>query len=254
MDLQWDFSGKVAMATGAASGMGLLFCQCFAAAGGNVVMTDINMEVLEPLAAEINAKGAGRAIAVPCDVRSYEQICAARDAGLEAFGRIDVMLNTAGGDEMRMLNVSGEFADVDISVYDWSLEVNLRGQFYCAHAVMKPMREQQSGLIINIGSISGAEGTGSGIGYATSKSAAMSGLTKSLAQYGSRYGIRCVCVSPGPVLTRPGMASMKTAMGRAADPEEIIDSVLFLASDKSRFTTGVNLLIDGGRLIARDRT
>ena len=73
-------------------------------------------------------------------------------------------------------------------------------------------------------------------------------------KYGAKYGVRCCCVSPGPVLTRPGMAGMKTAMGRAADPEEIIDSVLFLASDKSRFTTGVNLLIDGGRLIARDRT
>ena len=82
----------------------------------------------------------------------------------------------------------------------------------------------------------------------------MNGLTKSLALYGSRYGVRCVCVSPGPVLTRPGMAGMKTALGRAADPQEIIDAVLFLASDHSAFTTGINFLIDGGRLVARDRT
>lgn len=247
MEFKMDFSGKTAIATGAASGMGLLFCQCFAAAGGNVVMTDINMEALEPLVAEINGKDGGRAIGLKCDVRDYEQVCAVRDAALEAFGRVDVMLNTAGGAEMRMLNVSGEFPDVPIDVYDWSLEVNLRGQFYCAHAVMKPMREQKSGLIINVGSITGAEGDGGNVGYSTSKSAAMYGLTKSLAQYGARYGIRCVCVSPGPVLTRPGMAGMKTMLGRAAEPQEIIDLMLYLCSDHGAFINGENIMIDGGR-------
>ena len=82
----------------------------------------------------------------------------------------------------------------------------------------------------------------------------MYGMTKSLALYGAKYGIRCVCVSPGPVLTRPGMAGMKTAMKRAAQPQEIVDAILFLASEKSAFTTGINMLIDGGRVIARDRT
>jgi NAD(P)-dependent dehydrogenase (short-subunit alcohol dehydrogenase family) len=83
--------------------------------------------------------------------------------------------------------------------------------------------------------------------YPTSKAALMFGLTKSIAQYGAKYGIRCVCVSPGPVLTRPGMSSMKTLLGRAAEPQEIIDLILFIASDKGQFINGENIMIDGGR-------
>ncbi|MBO7187882.1 MAG: SDR family oxidoreductase, partial [Clostridia bacterium] len=75
----------------------------------------------------------------------------------------------------------------------------------------------------------------------------MHGLTKSIAQYGAKYGVRCVCVSPGPVLTRANMAGMKTLMGRAADPQEIVDLCLFIASDKGQFINGENILIDGGR-------
>jgi 3-oxoacyl-[acyl-carrier protein] reductase len=119
---------------------------------------------------------------------------------------------------------------------------------------MKQMREQKSGVIINIGSITGEEGCAKNVAYSSSKSGAMYGMTKSLALYGAKYGVRCCCVSPGPVLTRPGMAHMKTALGRAAEPQEIVDAILFFASDKSAFTTGVNILIDGGRYVARDRT
>ena len=75
----------------------------------------------------------------------------------------------------------------------------------------------------------------------------MYGLTKSIAQYGSRHNIRCVCVSPGPVLTRANMARMKTLLGRAAEPQEIIDLVLFIASEKGQFINGENIMIDGGR-------
>ena len=75
----------------------------------------------------------------------------------------------------------------------------------------------------------------------------MYGLTKSLAQYGSKYHVRCVCVSPGPVLTRAAMAGMRTLLGRAAEPQEIIDLILLIASDKGQFITGENIMIDGGR-------
>ena len=109
------------------------------------------------------------------------------------------------------------------------------------------MRKQKSGLIINIGSISGAEGDATGMDYPTSKAGLMYGLTKSIAQYGSYYNIRCVCVSPGPVLTRANMANMKTLLGRAAEPQEIIDLCLFIASEKGQFINGENILIDGGR-------
>ena len=246
-----QFQNKTAISTGAASGMGLLLARCWAAEGGNVLMCDINESVLMEKAAEINAEGIGRAVPMVCDVRDYHQVCAARDRAVAEFGSIDLMCNFAGVTAVRMLqtdrNAYPEFPDVPIEVFDWGLDVNLRAQLYFDHAVMKQMREQKSGLIINIGSITGEEGDGYGVEYSTAKSGAMYGLTKSVAKAGAPHNVRCVCVSPGPVLTRPAMAGMKTLMGRAADPQEIIDLVLFLASDKGQFINGTNILIDGGR-------
>lgn len=245
-----DFNGKTAISTGAASGMGLLFAQCFAQRGGNVLLCDVNEAVLKQKVDEINQSG-GKAAGIVCDVRDYAQVCAACDKAVELFGSIDVMANFAGGTAVRMQKVDREkypeFPDVPIDVYDWGIDVNLKGPFYFAHAVLKQMREQKSGLIINIGSITGAEGDGYGMDYPTSKAGLMYGLTKSIAQYGSNYGIRCVCVSPGPVLTRAAMANMKTLLGRAAEPQEIVDLCLFLASDKGQFINGENIMIDGGR-------
>ena len=246
-----DFSGQVAISTGAASGMGLLFAQNFAELGGNVAMCDVNEQVLNEKVAEINANGKGKALAIVCDVRDYAQVCAARDKTVEVFGRIDIMLNFAGGSSTRINRVDTtvypEFPDVPIDIFDWGIDVNLKGPFYFDHAVLKQMREQKSGLIINVGSIVGAEGCEMDLDYATSKAGLMYGLTKSIAQYGARHGIRCVCVSPGPILTRAAMAKLRTLAGRAGDPQEVIDLCLFLASDKGKFINGENIMIDGGR-------
>jgi len=246
-----DFAGKTAISTGAASGMGLLFAQNWTELGGNAVLCDVNQAVLEEKVAEINAKGKGKAIGVVCDVRDYSQVCAARDQAVAAFGSIDVMANFAGGTAVRMRKVDREqypeFPDVPIEVYDWGIDVNLKGPFYFAHAVLKHMRQQKSGLILNIGSVTGQDGDSYGMDYPTSKAGLMFGLTKSIAQFGAPYGIRCVCVSPGPVLTRAAMANMKTLLGRAGQPQEIIDLCLFIASEKGQFINGENIMIDGGR-------
>ena len=116
---------------------------------------------------------------------------------------------------------------------------------------MKQMREQKSGVIICIGSITGEEGSGDNVGYGTSKSAAMNGLCKSLARAGAPYNVRCVSVAPGPVLTRAAMANMKTMAGRAAEPQEIVDLILYLSSEQGAFINGTNILIDGGRNAGR---
>ena len=244
-----DFSGKAAISTGAASGMGLLFAQNFADLGGNVVLCDVNDEVLKEKVDEINSKGKGKVIGVHCDVRDYNQVTNACKTCVDTFGRIDIVCNFAGGYARRMLNIPGnlDFTEVPIDVYDWGLDVNLKGPFYFAHASLGIMKNQKSGLIINIGSITGAEGDFMGMDYPTAKAGLMHGLTKSIAQYGESYGIRSVCVSPGPVLTREAMSKMKTLLGRAAEPQEIIDLVLFIASDKGQFINGENIMIDGGR-------
>lgn len=248
-----EFKSKTAISTGAASGMGLLFAQNFARLGGNVLMCDVNEEALAAAVEGINAEGVGRAVGILCDVRDYGQVCAARDKAVEEFGSIDVMANFAGGSSVRIKHIGRdeypEFPDIPIEVFDWGLDVNLKGPFYFNHAVLKQMREQKSGLIINIGSVSGVDGSAYGMDYPTAKCGLMYGLTKSIAQYGAPYNIRCVCVSPGPVLTRADMAKMKTMMGRAAEPQEIIDLILFIASDKGQFINGENIMIDGGRSV-----
>lgn len=246
-----NFENQVAIVTGSASGMGLLFAENFAALGGDVVLCDINQAVIEQKALEITQKGKGRAIAAPCDIRVYEAVKAVCECAFNTFGRIDIVANFAGGTATRMLGVNREecpeFPDVPIDVFDWGLDVNLKGPFYFAHASLKYMREAKRGLIINIGSITGAEGTSYGMDYSTAKAGLMYGLTKSITQFGAPYGIRCVCVSPGPVLTRADMVKMKTPLGRIADPQEIIDLCLFIASDKGQFINGENIMIDGGR-------
>ena len=244
-----EFENKTLLSTGAASGMGFLTCKRYVENGGNAVLCDINSEALEKAVAEINSIREGAAIGVVCDVRDYEQVCAARDKAVETYGSIDVLTHFAGGSEIRMNKIAGsvEFPDVPIEVYDWGLDVNLRGQIYFDHAVMKQMREQKSGLIVHIGSIIGQEGSHNNISYAASKSAAMGGLTKAIAQYGAKYGVRSMCVSPGPVLTREAMATMRTLLERAAEPDEIVDFVIYLASEKGQFFNGTNVLIDGGR-------
>ena len=115
-----NFQNQVAISTGAASGMGLLFAENFAALGGNVVMCDVNEAVLFEKVDAINAKGQGKAIGVLCDVRDYTQVCAVRDRAVAEFGRIDIMANFAGGTAVRMCKVDRqaypEFPDVPIDV------------------------------------------------------------------------------------------------------------------------------------------
>ncbi len=243
------FKNKTAIITGGASGIGLLCGQCFANEGANVLLVDINEEVLVEKCKEINEKGFGRADYSVTDVRDYQQVCAAKDKAIAEFGRIDIMINAAGGYEPRMCNCRElDYVDIPIEVFDWGLDVNLKGPFYFSHAVMRQMREQKSGIIINLGSVTGEEGSDRGMAYPTAKAGIMHGLTKSLAIYGAQYNIRAVCVTPGPVMTRPGMASMKTLLGRAAETQEIVDFIMYLASDKAAMITGTNHIIDGGRL------
>jgi NAD(P)-dependent dehydrogenase (short-subunit alcohol dehydrogenase family) len=112
---------------------------------------------------------------------------------------------------------------------------------------MAQMVKQQGGVIINTGSITGEEGCRNNVGYATSKAGIMNGMTKSLAQYGAQHGIRCCCVAPGPVLTRAAMAAMKTMTGKAAEPIEIVNMIMYLTSDKAVSITGTTFFVDGGR-------
>ena len=239
-------SNKTVLITGGASGMGLLLGECYAKEGANVVLTDINREALDACVANIRTYHQN-VIGVSGDVRKYDDVLAVRDRAVEAFGSIDLLINCAGGAEMRILGLESEFQDTPIDVYDFSIDLNLKGVLYFDHAVMGQMAKQKHGVIIHLGSISGVEGCPKNIGYCTAKSAQMDGMTRSIALAGEKYNVRCVCIAPGPVLTRPAMANMKTMLGRAAEPQEIVDMIMYAASDKCEFLNGVTILMDGGR-------
>jgi NAD(P)-dependent dehydrogenase (short-subunit alcohol dehydrogenase family) len=240
-----SFKDQVAIVTGAASGMGLLAAQDLCRHGAAVLLTDVNAEAVEDAAADIRKSG-GRALAMQVDVRNYAEVQKAAETALNEFGRIDILLNFAGGAETRVCQCPRPFHEQPIDVIDWGLDVNLKGAVYFCRAVLGTMIRQKHGVIVNLGSVSGTEGAAGAVSYSSAKSGII-GLTKSLALAGAPHGVRACCVSPGPVLTRPGMAKMKTRLGRAAEPGEVVDLILYLCSDKAAFITGSNHMIDGGR-------
>ncbi len=250
--IELHFENKVAIITGAASGMGLLASRELAAAGAKVVMCDVNKESLDNEASVLAADAAvaqsgGTAVPCLCDVRRWEDAQSAAALALDRFGRIDLLLCFAGGNEARVCKSPLPFYEQPREVIDWGLDVNLRGPIYMARACMSAMVERKSGVICLLGSVTGFEGDGRGAMYGTAKSGLFN-FVKGLAKAGAPHGVRAFCVSPGPVLTRPGMANMKTLLGRAADPPEVVDFILYLASEKGAFVTGTNHVFDGGRL------
>lgn len=239
------FQGKTAIITGAASGMGLLTSKCLAQEGANVVMLDINEEALKQCAAEIERDACGKVLPIHTNVRKYEEIEQAVTCAHKTFGSIDITVSYAGGWAGRVFREKANFANLSLEALEWGIDVNFRAPLYLAKNVFGYMREQKSGVIINIGSVEGMTGSAAA-DYCAEKSGLIA-FTKSMAILGAPYGVRCCMVSPGPVLTRPNMSEMWTLLGRAAEPQEVVDLVLYLCSDRAAFITGSNYEIDGGR-------
>lgn len=241
------FENRAAIITGAASGMGLVASQEFAKEGAAVYMVDINEQRVTAEAEAICAQG-GKAVPCVCDIRDFEQIQAVVRKCVTEQGHVDIVVNFAGGFPARMCGLAnGEFIHTPVEVLDWGIAVNFRAPMLFARAVMEQMMNQKRGVIINIGSVDGE--TGGAVDYAAEKSGLTYGLTKALARIGAPFGVRCCAVTPGPVLTRANMANMKTALGRAAEPIEVVKLVLYLCSDDAAFITGSNYNIEGGRIL-----
>ena len=241
------FENRAAIITGAASGMGLVTSQEFAKEGAAVYMVDINEQRVTAEAEAICAQG-GKAVPCVCDIRDFEQIQAVVRKCVDEQGHVDIVVNFAGGFPARMCGLAnGEFIHTPVEVLDWGIAVNFRAPMLFARAVMEQMMNQKRGVIINIGSVDGE--TGGSVDYAAEKSGLTYGLTKALARIGAPFGVRCCAVTPGPVLTRANMANMKTALGRAAEPIEVVKLVLYLCSDDATFITGSNYNIEGGRIL-----
>lgn len=243
-----QFRNKIAVITGAASGMGLSCSKEFVRLGAKVIMCDVNEQALAAAVAEIGAC----AIPVVGDVRDYEyaELVAAEAA---KHGGADYLIACAGGYEARCLNSMVPFYEQPKEVLDWGLDVNLKGPIYFSRTLMPQMVEKESGVIIMLGSVTGFEGDGVGAMYGTSKSGLFN-FVKGLAMAGAPHGVRALCVTPGPVLTRKAMNNMPTLFGRAAEVDELVDVILFMCSDNASFITGTNHVVDGGRLCMYQKT
>ena len=136
---------------------------------------------------------------------------------------------------------------------DWGLDVNLKGPVYFSRALMPQMVAKKSGVIVILGSVTGFEGDGAGAMYGTAKSGLFN-FVKGLAIAGAPHGVRALCVTPGPVLSRAAMSGMPTLLGRAAELDELVDVILFMCSENASFITGSNHVVDGGRLCMYQKT
>ena len=241
------FAGKTAVISGAASGMALCTSRTLAAEGATVVMCDINGDGVRKAADEINALGKGKAYAVEMDVRKFPDCERSAALAMEKTGRIDLVINYAGGNEARCCSSFKPLYEQPVEVIDWGLDTNLKGAVYFSRACMPYMVKAKSGVIVTLGSVTGFECDGNST-YGVTKGG-LDRLAMTLAKAGAPHGIRAFCVAPGPVLTRPAMAKMKTALGFASEPQEVVDFILFMASPKGRSITGSTYVIDAGRLV-----
>lgn len=249
--VKYDFSGKVALVTGAASGMGLATVRAFCESGATVVMADIREGALSREADALLAEGY-TVKPVVCDVTDEEQVRRMIENAVQAFGQLDAAYNNAG-----IQSPIAETADASGEEFDRVNAINLRGIWNCMKYELQQMRRQKSGAIVNCSSLGGLVGiAGRGVYHATKHG--VLGLTKSAALEYAARGIQINAVCPGIIRT-PMVENMLNSepdamaelmklqpIGRLGEPEEIARAVLWLCSSDASFVTGQALAIDGG--------
>lgn len=251
MNPSYDFNDRVALITGAGSGMGLATAQAFAESGAAVVLADRDEQSLRTATDELTSAG-HRALDIPCDVSDEEQVASLVERTVESFGRLDFAYNNAG-----IQAPPTDAADEPAETFDRVNEINLRGVWACMKHELRPMREQGSGAIVNCSSLGGLVGLPGRAAYHASKHGVI-GLTKSAALEYAPRGIRINAVCPGTFETEmvsemiakgeldESEAIANQPIGRLGRPEEIAEAVLWLCSPASGFVLGVALPVDGG--------
>jgi 3-oxoacyl-[acyl-carrier protein] reductase len=256
MTVKCDFTGKVAIVTGSAGGIGKAIATKLAQDGATVIVSDVQVDKGQLTAQELGKN----CIFVPCDISDVEQVNQLVAAAVKQYGRLDIMVNNAG------INSGRPEDRVTIDKYPdetWHkiINVDLNGTFYCCKAAAKVMAEQKSGSIINISSIAGVVALRLQIGYVAAKAAIIK-MTEAMACELGPMGIRVNAVSPGSTLTEgtrklfyskegsfSSMAQRVVSFipqGRPGEAAEIAEAVAFLASDRASYINGHNIVVDGG--------
>jgi len=242
-----ELTGKVALVTGAAQGIGKAIALLLARNGADLVVWDINLEKAEETAKEIEVLGR-RAIAMKVDVASLEHVERMVEAILEELGQIDILVNNAGITRDKLI--------LRMTEEDWDavLNINLKGTFNCTKTVVRHMSKQRSGKIVSIASVVGEMGNAGQANYAASK-AGVIGFTKTIAREFAGRGINVNAIAPGYIETpMTDVLSEKVKeelrrlipMERLGKPEDVAEAVLFLVSEASSYITGQVLNVNGG--------
>lgn len=246
--------GKVALITGAASGIGAASARLFAAEGARLMLVDVNCRALTSLVEDLERSGA-QVISSQADVAKPTEVAAAIDATIAKFGHLHVLFANAG------INGRGLAPEMPLEEFDRIMEVNVRGAFLCARYAIPHIARAGGGSVIFTASELALVGAPGGAAYCASK-AALLGMARALALDHGKQGIRVNCLCPGAVDTpllwssaeRLGISVdeyraeiiSRMPLGRIGQPEEIARAALFLASDDSSFMTGAALVVDGG--------
>ncbi|MEW9551919.1 SDR family NAD(P)-dependent oxidoreductase [Nonomuraea sp. NPDC050783] len=242
------FDDRVALVTGAGSGIGRAMALAFAKAGARVVVCDLDAGGAGRTAADLG----DAALAVTADIGEESSVAALVEAAIGAYGRIDVLCNNAG-----IMDTMALPADIPLAQWERVLRVNLTGTFLVTHAVLPHMLSQGGGAIVNTASEAGIRGGVAGAAYTASKHGVV-GLTKSVAWAYAKDGIRCNAILPGPTMTNiangatfdpAGAARLGPVLAlgeRLAQPEQMADAALYLASEAASFVNGAIIPVDGG--------
>jgi NAD(P)-dependent dehydrogenase (short-subunit alcohol dehydrogenase family) len=251
MNATFDLGGKIAIVTGGGRGIGRAIALGLAKAGASVVVTSRTQKEIEAVGEEIQKSG-GKALAVVTDLTVNDQLENLVQTTVKEFGKIDILVNNAARSFLRSL------LDLREDGWDKVFNTNVKAVWLLSRLVARKMMEQKSGRIINITTV-GAEKAELGMAAYGCSKAALKMLTRCMAREWAQFGIQVNAVGPGltktdfskPIWSNPEVAKHVSAaipMGRLAEPEEIVGSVLFLASDAARFITGHSIYVDGGAL------
>lgn len=245
-----ELKGQVAVVTGGAQGIGRAIAQALVEQGGDVLISDINLERARETAAELST-GDRRVAAVKADVQDAAQVNEMVAAAQQEFGRVDILVNNAG------ITRDGLLLRMKEEDWDLVMNINLKGAFFCTKAVLSIMTRQRRGRIVNIASVVGVMGNAGQSNYAASK-AALIGFTKSVArEYGSR-GITVNAVAPGFIDTAMTQSltddvknnlQKQIPLGRLGTCGDVAQAVAFLVSDRAAYITGQVVHVNGGMLM-----
>ncbi|HVZ14699.1 MAG TPA: SDR family NAD(P)-dependent oxidoreductase [Bauldia sp.] len=249
MTNRYDFSGRAAVVTGGARGIGRAVVERLLAGGAAVAIWDRDKSLAEGAAGELAARG--KVTAVNLDVADENAVIAARDETVRRLGKIDILVNNAG-----INGVNAKVVDYPIDQWDAVIRVNLRSQFICCRAIVPGMIAQNYGRIANVASIAGKEGNPNASAYSVSK-AGIIGLTKSLGKELAEYNIAVNAIAPVTAdtpmvreqVTKEHLAYMlsKIPRGRMVTVDEISATIAFMVSEECSFTTGFTFDVSGGR-------